>query len=471
VSGQSAIEIEEHLADVLAAVRPLAPIRVPLADALGRVLAADVVAAAAVPASDNSSMDGYAVRAADVAGASPDSPVELEVVAEVAAGSGLDPALAPGQAVRIMTGAPVPSDADTIVPVEDTSEHRARAGQLAQHEHAEHGDGDGDGHAQGTGTGTADHDPPHDDGHGIGNRGPYHRRPEQSGWVPPGERVHVVAAPAHGSFVRRAGSDLSPGANVLAAGTRLTPYRLGAAVTAGVADVTVRPAPRVAIIATGEELVAPGEPVTRGRLHDSNSVLLRGAVASAGGEVVAAIRVGDDPAQLLAVLDRLLAETAPDLVVCTGGVSVGAHDVVKAALAPGGRVAFRAVRMQPGKPQAFGVLDSGALCFGLPGNPVSVAVSFEVFVRPALQAMQGLPPTGLPRIESVVSAGWRTPPGRRQYMPIAFDADGGVRPATAGGSGSHLAGGLAHAEGFAIVAADVDEVRAGDRVPVMLVAS
>ncbi|WP_308796939.1 molybdopterin molybdotransferase MoeA [Agromyces silvae] len=428
------IEVEAHLAEVLAAVRPLAPVRVPLANALGRVLAADVVADTRVPAVDNSSMDGYAVRRADVAEASAHAPADLLVVAEVAAGSPLDPTLAPGQAARIMTGAPVPSDADAVVPVEDTAEYRS---------------GDG--------------------------------------WVTSGARVRVTTAPAAGAFVRRAGSDLTPGSIVLAAGARLTPYRVGAAAAAGVGAVDVFPAPRVAVIATGDELVEPGVPTRRGQLADSNSALLRGVVSDAGGELVAAIRVGDDPAEFLTALDELTspagppgppgttgataAAAAPDVIICTGGVSVGAHDVVKAALAPGGRVAFRRVSMQPGKPQAFGRLESGALCFGLPGNPVSVAVSFEVFVRPALQAMQGLEPAGPPRTEAIAATGWRTPPGRRQYMPIVFDGDGRIRPATAGGSGSHLAGGLARAEGFAIVPADTDEVRAGESLPVMLVAS
>jgi molybdopterin molybdotransferase len=412
------IEVEAHLAEVLAAVRALAPVRVPLADALGHVLAADVVATAAMPAFDNSSMDGYAVRSADVAEANQNSPAALEVVAEVAAGSALDPPLAHGQAVRIMTGAPVPSQADAIVPVEDTAEFAA---------------GDG--------------------------------------WDAPGGLVHVTKPPAAGAFVRPVGSDLAPGAVALSAGVRLTPYRVGAVAAAGVAEVDVFRAPRVAIIATGAELVAPGIAAGRGQIADSNSALLRGVVASAGAEVVTAIRVGDDPAAFLAALDRVTSGDRADLVICTGGVSVGAHDVVKAALAPGGHVRFRRVRMQPGKPQAFGRLESGALCFGLPGNPVSVAVSFEVFVRPALQAMQGLDPVGTPRTEAVTAAGWRTPPGRRQFMPVAFDADGRIRPATAGGSGSHLAGGLAHAEGFAIVPADADEVRAGESLPVMLVTS
>ncbi|WP_350347484.1 gephyrin-like molybdotransferase Glp [Agromyces sp. G08B096] len=411
------VPVEAHLAEVLAAVAPLAPVRVPLASALGRVLAAEVVAASPVPAFDNSAMDGYAVRWADVGGAGEQTPARLEVVAEVAAGSGEDPAIGPRQAVRIMTGAPVPSAADTIVPVEHTAAHRS-----------------------------------------------------DGAWADVGGPVEVVVAAAEGAHVRRASEDLGVGDVVLRAGRVLTPYRLGAAAAAGVATVEVRPAPRVAVVATGDELVPAGAPTARGQIPDSNSVLLAGVVASAGAEVVAVSHVGDAPEALLAELDRLGREAAPDVVICTGGVSVGAHDVVKAALTGRG-VTFRSVAMQPGKPQAVGRLESGALLFGLPGNPVSVAVSFEVFVRPALQAMQGLDAVGAPRAEAEVAEGWRTPPARRQYMPVTFDADGRIRRATAGGSGSHLAGGLAHAEAFAVVGAEVDEVRAGDRLAVMLVGS
>ncbi|WP_127792727.1 gephyrin-like molybdotransferase Glp [Agromyces sp. LHK192] len=409
------VEVEVHLAAILDLVEPLPVERVPLAAALGRVLATDVIAVQSVPRFDNTGMDGYAVRSADLAGADEANPVSLHVVGEVAAGSAEDPALAAGQAVRIMTGAALPSDADTIVPVEHTAAYR-------------------DAHA----------------------------------WAEVGGVVEVVTEPAPGAHVRRAGEDVAAGAVVLEAGAVLTPYRLGAAASAGVGEVSVRRAPRVAIVATGDELVAPGETPARGQIPESNSVLLAGVVAGAGADVVSIARVGDDPADLLAELERLGAEHAPDLVVCTGGVSVGAHDVVKAAL-DGRGIVFRKVAMQPGKPQAFGRLESGALLAGLPGNPVSVAVSFEVFVRPVLQAMQGLEPTGAARTEAEVVDGWRSPPGRRQYMPVAFDGSGRIRRATGGGSGSHLAGGLAHAQGFAIVPAEAEAVRAGERLPVMLV--
>ncbi|MRG61147.1 molybdopterin molybdenumtransferase MoeA [Agromyces sp. CFH 90414] len=411
------VEVEVHLADLLAATHRLPAVTVPLAAALGRVLATDVVAVQPVPRFDNSAMDGYAVRRADVIGASEADPVALDVIGEVAAGSADDPPLFPGQAVRIMTGAALPTAADAVVPVEHTAGYRA-----------------------------------------------------SRAWAEVGASVEVVVPAVAGAHVRRAGEDLSVGDLVLPAGVVLTPFRLGAAAAAGVGEVEVVRAPRVAVVATGDELVPPGTVPARGQIPESNSVLLAAAVARAGGEVVSVARVGDDPADLLAHLDRLATERSPDLVVCTGGVSVGAHDVVKAALTGRG-VTFRGVAMQPGKPQAFGRLDSGALCVGLPGNPVSVAVSFEVFVRPALQAMQGLAPVGAARTEAEVADGWRSPPGRRQFMPIAFGADGRIRRATGGGSGSHLAGGLAQAEGFAIVAAEASEVSPGDRLPVMLVES
>ncbi|WP_243695255.1 molybdopterin molybdotransferase MoeA [Agromyces protaetiae] len=231
-------------------------------------------------------------------------------------------------------------------------------------------------------------------------------------------------------------------------------------------------APRVAIITTGDELVAPGRRATgRGRIPDSNAVLLAAVVASAGAEIVSVSRVGDDPPRFLAEVERVVAEASADVVISTGGVSVGAHDPVKAALAPGGRIAFRTVDMQPGRPQAFGALPSGALFFGLPGNPVSVAVSFEVFVRPAIRALQGLPPVASPAREAVVAEGWRPRDERRQYMPVRFDEEGRIRPATGGGSASHLAGALASAEGFAIVPSGTAEVAAGDILPVLEVSS
>ncbi|WP_022880059.1 gephyrin-like molybdotransferase Glp [Microbacterium sp. B19] len=402
------LTVEEHRARILAAVTPAPTETVPLADAAGRTVAADVHARHDLPGDDNSAMDGFAVRFTDVEGADATSPVPLRVVADLPAGTSDDPAFGPGEAVRIMTGAPVPSAADAIVPFEDT------AGGLAD---------------------------------SLGT-------------------VEVLRAPtAAGAFIRRRGGDVRTGDVVLSAGERLGPYALAAAAAAGVDRLEVRRRPRVAVVSTGSELVSPGTAPGRGQTPDSNATLLASLVAGADAEVVLVTHVTDEAG----TVDAVLAHAAEaDVVIFTGGVSAGAYEPVRQALSD--RIAFVKVAMQPGKPQAFGALDDGRLVFGLPGNPVSVAASFEVFVRPALLALQGRATVDRRRARLVASESWRTPPGRRQYLPAAVDLVAGtVRPATAGGSGSHLAASLARAEAFAIVPAEVSAVAVGDAVDVMLI--
>lgn len=393
--------VAEHRDAILASLAPLPPVETPLDHALGLVLAEDVHALVDVPGFDNSAMDGYAVRRADVVGASPGHPVVLEVVADLPAGSGDDPAVPAGSAARIMTGAPVPADADAIVPVEDT-------------------DGGTD-------------------------------------------RVTVRAEPAPAAFVRRAGSDVRRGDRVLAAGRTLTSRDLAAAAATGLASLPVHPAPQVGVLSTGTELAEPGAPLTRGRIHDSNAVLLAGLLAEAGCVAVPLGAVADDEGALVAALERA---SGLDAVVTSGGVSVGAYDVVKAVLAPLG-VWFGPVRMQPGKPQGYGRLPGGIPVFCLPGNPVSVAVSFEAFLRPAMRALQGRADLVRPVTRAAATEGWTSPRGRAQYMPVRA-SDAGVAPASPGGSGSHLAASLAAADGFAIVPEDVTEVRTGDVLDVTL---
>ncbi|HKP08864.1 MAG TPA: molybdopterin-binding protein, partial [Microbacterium sp.] len=216
----------------------------------------------------------------------------------------------------------------------------------------------------------------------------------------------------------------------------------------------------------------PGAPLQRGQIPESNSVLLAALAADAGAEVVRRASVPDEPGDLDAVLAEVTDPRAPrpaDVVVFSGGVSAGAYEVVKTTLA--GTMTFSKIAMQPGKPQGFGRLPSGALLFGLPGNPVSAAVSFEVFVRPALLRMQGRQVLHRPVLTLPTGAGWRTPPGRRQYLPVTIDRtdprEWRVNPATSGGS--HLVGGLGRAEAYAVVPAEVDAVAAGDLVDVMLI--
>lgn len=396
------ISIDDHLRRIREAARPLPTEERVLADALGAVLAQDVLTRWPVPLFDNSAMDGYAVRHSDATVG-----VQLRVVGDVPAGSAEDPAFGAGEAVRIMTGAPVPSAADAIVPLEDTD------------------------------LGTA-------------------VRP-----VAP-EAITVVRSPAAGAHIRRRGDDAAENTVAVAAGSPLGPWQLSSIASAGHERVRVYRTPRVAIVSTGSELVRPGATPTRGQIPESNSVLLAAAVRAAGAQVSAIHTVADDEDALRAVLD----ESDGDVVLFSGGASVGAFDVVKAVLGGERGVQFDSVAMQPGKPQGFGT-DSGRLLFCLPGNPVSVAVSFEMFVRPALRALAGFTETGRPRAQRVAGMAWRCPPGRTQVLPVVMEGTT-VRPATKGGSGSHLVSSLAIAEALAVIPADVDQVREGDPVTVMV---
>lgn len=405
--------VEEQLDDVLSAVCVLDPLPVALADAHGATLREPLRARVDIPVFDNSAMDGFAVRFADVAHASAAAPVRLRVVADLPAGTDLDPTLGPREAARIMTGSPVPSAADAIVPFEDTE------GGLAD---------------------------------SLGE-------------------IAVLEAPAAaGAHIRRRGEDAAVGDELLPAGAMLHAFALGAAAAAGIDRVVVSRRPRVTVISTGSELVPPGRPLRRGQIPESNSRLLAALAIEAGAEVVGVASVADEPDALDRMLARAIEHDRSDAVIFSGGVSAGAYEVVKTALA--GTMTFSKVAMQPGKPQGFGV-SAGTLLFGLPGNPVSAAVSFEVFVRPALLAMQGRTRIHRPVLTLTAATGWRTPPGRRQYLPAALDrsdpARWTVRPATAGGSGSHLAGGLAVAEAYAVAGAEVDAVAPGDPVDVMLI--
>ncbi|MEU6893385.1 gephyrin-like molybdotransferase Glp [Streptomyces sp. NPDC046557] len=426
--------VDEHLADVLAAVRPLEPIELQLLDAQGCVLVEDVTVPVALPPFDNSSMDGYAVRVADVQGASEEFPAVLTVIGDVAAGSGELPTVGPGQAARIMTGAPLPPGAEAVVPVEWT---------------------DG-----GTGGGAAS------------GMTPASAAPEGAG----GEvRVHRAAeVRAH---VRSRGSDVQAGDLALAAGTVLGPPQIALLAAIGRGSVRVRPRPRVVVLSTGSELVQPGEPLTAGAIYDSNSFALAAAARDAGAIAYRVGAVADDADTLRATIEDQLVRA--DLLVTTGGVSVGAYDVVKEALTAvstgsddveGGGIDFRKLAMQPGKPQGFGTIgpDHTPL-LALPGNPVSSYVSFELFVRPAIRALMGLPDVSRPAVRAVLKTDRAigSPTGRRQFLRGAYDAETGtVSPV--GGTGSHLIAALAHADSLIVVPEDVTTVEPGAELEVVL---
>ena len=396
--------IESYLAEILAEIRPLAPRELSLEDAGGGVLAEDVAAASPLPPFDNSAMDGYAVLASDIAAAAPDAPVTLPVAGEVAAGDTREHKLVPGTCLRIMTGAPLPYGADAVVPVELT------------------------------------------DG---GTR-----------WVAIREPVGT------GDSIRRAGGDAAQGDVLLAAGIRLGPAPLGLLAAAGRGSVLARPRPRVAVISTGNELAEPGTPISRGRIWESNSLMLAAAARSAGAVAYRHPSVPDDPGQVLAVIEEQLERA--DLLVTSGGVSMGGeHDVVKAALQRVGTVRFRKIAMQPGMPQGFGVIGKDSTpILTLPGNPVSAYISFQLFARPVLRALQGTA-HGSPRlVRAVLTEPLRSPQGKRSFLRALLRADTEeVTPLS--GQASHQLATLARANALIVVPERVISLRAGDVAEVM----
>ncbi|MFF3783556.1 gephyrin-like molybdotransferase Glp [Streptomyces sp. NPDC001933] len=427
--------VDEHLDDILGAVRPLEPIELQLHDAQGCVLVEDVMVQIALPPFDNSSMDGYAVRVADVEGADEEFPAVLTVIGDIAAGSdGLpgDRSLGPGEAARIMTGAPLPAGAEAVVPVEWT---------------------DG-----GTGGGPAD------------TMRSLREAPEGAG----GEvRVHrPVEARAH---VRARGSDVKPGDLALGAGSVIGPPQIGLLAAIGRSTVKVRPRPRVVVISTGSELVQPGEELTGGRIYDSNSFALTAAAKDAGAIAYRVGAVTDDADTLRATIEDQLIRA--DIVVTTGGVSVGAYDVVKEALSsvgdedePGSGIDFRKLAMQPGKPQGFGSIgpDHTPL-LALPGNPVSSYISFELFVRPVIRTLMGLKDVHRPTVRATLDAGkaLSSPSGKRQFLRGTYDAEAGtVTPV--GGSGSHLIAALAQSDALIVLPEDVISAEPGTDTEVIL---
>jgi molybdopterin molybdotransferase len=398
--------VDAHLVDCLDGVDALEAIDLQLLDAHGCILAEEVVAAWAIPGFDNASHDGYAVRAADLAGASEDHPVDLPVMGDIPAGRPATVAVQPGTTMRIMTGAPVPEGADAVVPVEWTDA-------------------------------------------GIAN-------------------VKIQRAPEPGAHIRRIGSDVVAGELVLAAGSRLGPAQLGLLAAVGRDRVVARPKPRVVVLSTGSELVDPGLPLQPGQISESNSFALTAAAREAGALAYRVGIVLDDPRKLMDTLEDQLIRA--DLIVTTGGVSAGAYDVVKAVLSRLGTVSFDKVAMQPGMPQGRGWIGPDKTpIFTLPGNPVSAYVSFEVFVRPVIRRMLGVEPLLRPTVRAVCSDSVTSPEGKRQFARGWLSVEEGryvVRPF--GAQGSHLVNDLAHANCLIVVPEELTEVPAGGTVTVMV---
>lgn len=414
--------------------------------ALGRVLAEPVVAAVTLPPWDNAAMDGYAIRSADVAAASEAAPVRLGVDGEVAAGQAPGARVGHGSAIRIATGAPIPPGADSVVPVEATTPLDARGSPGA-------------------------------------------RGRDALGPIPPAILVHeAVAAGAH---IRRAGSDLATGDLLLEAGTALGPAHVALAAGAGVGRVRVHRRPRVGVLATGDEIHPAGEPLGEAGIPDANGPGLRALAAAAGAEVIDLGIARDDLGDVLARLERAL-DAGADAVVVAGGVSVGPYDVVKTAFERLGRVELWRVAVQPGKPFALATVPgrpgspgsaagtAPVLLFGLPGNPVSGFVTFELFVRPAIRLIAGRRDPFRPLDRGVLLDEARTSPGRRAYLrataerdatgTVARDERGRARLRLAkgpAGQGSHVLSALATADALAIVPEAVEVHHAGEPVDVL----
>lgn len=403
------LTVAQALEAVLAGVSVLSAERVPLSDALGRVLAEPVVAQDSLPPFANSSMDGYAVRAADLSGVTTEKPRRLQVVADIAAGLVTEVAVSPGQAARIMTGAPLPAGADAVVPVEDTNEQWRGA-----------------------------------------------ERP-----LPATIQIHRAVHP--GDYVRHIGEDIQAGQAVLAAGHQLRPQEIGVLASLGIATVAVIRRPRVAVLSTGDELISVEQPLTPGKIRNSNSYAQAAQVQALGAQPIILGIARDTEADVRSRLQAGL-EAGVDLFVSSAGVSVGAYDVVRAVLEAEGAFGFWRVRMRPGKPLAFGRY-GGIPYLGLPGNPVSALVSFERFARAAIRKMAGhtqfdRPQTPVRLVEEIHSD------GRESYVRgiVSRAAAGHYQARTTGSQGSHIMTSLVNANALLIIPEGVTFVAAGDEL-------
>jgi molybdopterin molybdotransferase len=388
--------------EILGAVAPLAPVTVPVRDALGLVTTRDVIAGEAVPPFANTAMDGYAVRAADTAGAGPEAPVRLTVAGELPAGRAPTRPVGEGEAIRIMTGAPMPDGADSVVMVEYTERD--------------------------------------------------------------GDAVRVLRAARPGDHVRAAGGDLAAGDLVFPAGTALGPAHLGVLTSSSFEDVEVVPRARVGVLSTGDELVERG-PLRPGQIRDSNRPMLLGQVADAGAAAADLGLAPDDESIITRTLEDALASC--DAVLTSGGVSVGDFDYVKSALGRLGRMQSWQVAIKPAKPLAFGVIDRIPV-FGLPGNPVSSLVSFELFARPALLLMMGRAARFRPEVTATAERAMpRKPDGKLHLDRVRVRAEGDSWfAARTGDQASNVLSATAAANGLALLP-DGDGVAEGGAVRVM----
>ncbi|MDP7080206.1 MAG: molybdopterin molybdotransferase MoeA [Candidatus Undinarchaeales archaeon] len=406
------ISVEDALAEILAHVKALEPVEVPIIEALGQVVAADVVANTDIPPFDNSAMDGYAVRASDTLSV----PVTLRVAGSVAAGYVHAETVAPGTAVRIMTGAPLPPGADAVVKYEDTSDFdRSKQDRLAS----------------------------------------------------PADVIEIRASVPPKKNVRPSGEDVHSGEVVLERGRLVRPAEVGVLASLGCATVTVHRRPRVAILATGDELVDVDEPLGPGKIRNSNEHSMVALVTRTGG-VPLALGIARDTTDDLTAKLRAALDNGADLVLTSGGVSVGDYDVVKDVLDAEGRMRFWQVNMKPGKPLAFGLLAGDVPLVGLPGNPVSTMVSFEQFVRPAILRMLGRSDLAKPTVRAVLDEAVSNS-GRRGFIRVMVERrDDRFHAHTTGEQGSGMLTSMSRANGLAVVPEGTKRIEAGTELTVQM---
>ncbi len=403
-SPEGLISVEDAQEKVLSQIHPLAALQLPLAEAYGCVLAEDIVATSDLPEFASSAMDGFAVRSADVATATPGTPVELKIVGRALIGRRPESTVGGAEAVRIATGAPVPAGADTIVPIENCEVL--------------------------------------------------------------GETVRFIDGPEHGRHIRPAGEDVRAGSILIQEGKRLGAPELGLLANAGFPHPLVHPRPRVIVLSTGDELIPPTETPEFGQIRDSNAYTIFGALRDAGAMPVLAGIVRDDIDQLKETVFNYLIQA--DAFISSGGVSVGERDVVKAAFFKRGDLDFYKVAMQPGMPQGFGHIE-GKPFFGLPGNPVSVFVSFELFIRPAIMKMMGRKVIGRPEISATLTEDVSGPKGKTQFARVLVQrGDDGWTAAPTGARGSNLISTVSRANGLAVIPAGTATAYAGEKVRVMV---